>query len=734
MSNRSGTSGLTSGLMMGTCLTIATGLTLVLGAPTLAQDKAPKDTILILDASGSMWGQIDGINKIVIAKDTVESLVRGLPAEQRLGMVAYGHRKEGDCSDIETLADVGADRDTVIKQIRNLSPKGKTPLTKSVQHSAEALNYTKNAANIILVSDGLETCEADPCALARTLEENGLDFTVHVVGFDVTEEERKGLVCIAEETGGQFMSADNAEQLTEALTHVAMAEIEAGEPTGVPQVVSLKATILKGGPDIQKDLNWTVVSNETGETVFEAENAGYVDFEVTPGTYRATAVWTGWPHDNDRYSSDKTGQAEFVIDTAPTVVTVPIDLDIPFGLEADQSVAEGQPVTVTWFGPDDLSTTISTNALDDSPRRSIYFSPGQRARDAYEKAATADGIDIDTNGDGTFDQSDEAQTRIGGPTISGEYEVRYTLNEPRVILARLPLTVTDTDYMLAAPDTVAAASEFSVDWTGPYNRDDFLTIIEKDSEDVFRRGFTSRTVEGEAVTMTAPAEPGDYEIRYILTNGYTLYPGMQRVVQASIPIKVEDIGASITAPERAVGGSTIRIEIDTPGDDWADDTVSVIEPGAVKTNADARYALYRVQTDTGAFDIRVPAIAGDYEIAYFLNPGSRVLTRQPITITQAEADVSAPDTVKMGTAFSVAYSGDAFSGDRIIICPADTPDNKMWQWGANYGFFVQDGETSGLISETKAARIFKTPGAYEVRYISGTQNVVLARDAFTVTE
>ena len=49
---------------------------------------SPNDAILVLDASGSMWGQIDGVNKIVIAKDVVEGLVLGLPPEQRLGLVA----------------------------------------------------------------------------------------------------------------------------------------------------------------------------------------------------------------------------------------------------------------------------------------------------------------------------------------------------------------------------------------------------------------------------------------------------------------------------------------------------------------------------------------------------------------------------------------------------------------------------------------------------------------------
>lgn len=49
-----------------------------------------------------------------------------------------------------------------------------------------------------MVSDGKETCDADPCAAAKELEANGIDFTVHVVGFDLTDEETAQLQCVAD--------------------------------------------------------------------------------------------------------------------------------------------------------------------------------------------------------------------------------------------------------------------------------------------------------------------------------------------------------------------------------------------------------------------------------------------------------------------------------------------------------------------------------------------------------
>ena len=57
------------------------------------------NTLFILDASGSMWGQIDGKPKITIAKEVMGKLVPELPRNARIGLIAYGHRRKSDCND-----------------------------------------------------------------------------------------------------------------------------------------------------------------------------------------------------------------------------------------------------------------------------------------------------------------------------------------------------------------------------------------------------------------------------------------------------------------------------------------------------------------------------------------------------------------------------------------------------------------------------------------------------------
>ncbi len=686
-----------------------------------------KDTILILDASGSMWGQIDGVNKIVIAKDVVETLVRGLPDEQGLGFVAYGHRRKGDCGDIETLADVSRDRGKVITQLRSLSPRGKTPLSKSVEHAAIELNYQRQAATVVLVSDGLETCEADPCALARLLEENGLDFTVHVIGFDVTEEERSGLVCIAKETGGTFVAADNADELAEALASVATPGPVAAEGTPVPSTLALKATILSGGPLIQSKLDWRVTHADTGEAAFSAQGTGAETTEIAPGDYVVKADWSGWGDG----SQIKSGTASFsVAAQQPKVVTVPIDLGLPVSLEAPDAVAEGTSVAVAWSGPDDLGAYIHVTGTEDGPRDTIYFAATAKARAQYAKGKST--TDTDSNGNGAFDIGDLAHTEIGAPSVAGEYEVRYVLDNPRIILARRPLKVTDSAYSISAPASVPAASPISISWDGPLTDGDFATLVETGSQKVFDNRSTARFVEGEPATLTAPAEPGKYEIRYILANGYTTYPGMHHAVQASTAIEVTAVSAKLSAPSSATGGSTITISWQGPTEGMDNDVISVVTVGATKSNRDSQVALNRREDEAeNRIRLRVPAIAGSYELVYVLHPGAEIIARAPITIDQAQASVDAPDQVKAGSSFTVAYSGDAFAGDRVVVVPADMPDNAMWNRTPRYGFVAQADGTSGTVTSYP---IQGGPGVYEARYVTGLQHQVLARDQFTVVE
>lgn len=242
-------------------------LSLALAAPAFAGDApAPGQALLVLDASGSMWGQIEGKAKIAIAREAVDQMLAGWPGGE-LGLMAYGHRRKGDCGDIELLQPVGAfDAAAIRGQVGRLQPRGMTPISAAVRQAAEQLKFTEHKATVILVSDGEETCHADPCALGAELEALGVDFTAHVVGFDIEEGSRAQaqLQCLARNTGGQYVSARDAGELGDALGRVA----EAG-PTR-PAIAVKEADAWIPGYALEADVGETLDGDaEGGTTVHE---------------------------------------------------------------------------------------------------------------------------------------------------------------------------------------------------------------------------------------------------------------------------------------------------------------------------------------------------------------------------------------------------------------------------------------------------------------------------------
>lgn len=214
-------------------------LALACGVAAPAQTAAPPapqgpgQSLLVLDASGSMWGQIGGKAKIEIAREAVANMLANWSGSQQLGLMAYGHRSKGNCADIELLKAPGPLEKASFQQAVNaLQPKGMTPISASVRMAAEQLKFTERKATVILVSDGEETCHADPCAVGKELEKLGVDFTAHVVGFDIDKnpKAKAQLQCLASSTGGRYLDARDAGELTQALREVAQAPAPAPAP------------------------------------------------------------------------------------------------------------------------------------------------------------------------------------------------------------------------------------------------------------------------------------------------------------------------------------------------------------------------------------------------------------------------------------------------------------------------------------------------------------------------
>ncbi|WP_397382005.1 VWA domain-containing protein [Prosthecobacter sp.] len=272
---------------MNRCLkSVLTGWALLIGTSgVLAQQPAPASrAIIVFDASGSMYGQVPGGVKIDIAKKVVSDIVGSIDPAMELGLMAYGHRKKGDCEDIELLVPPQPGSSAaILKAVAALEPKGKTPLTAAVIQAAKYLKFEEAKVSVILVSDGVETCDKDPCMAAEELERLGVDFTCHVIGFDLKPGESSGLECLAKKTGGMYLAAKDAASLKSSL-EVAMKQV--AKPVTTLVVEAKKSS---GGALIE-GVNFQVFADGGGENAIATGSGGHWSTELPKaGKYTLSA-------------------------------------------------------------------------------------------------------------------------------------------------------------------------------------------------------------------------------------------------------------------------------------------------------------------------------------------------------------------------------------------------------------------------------------------------------------
>jgi Ca-activated chloride channel homolog len=198
-------------------LLIPLSLALLAGSPLRA-------AMLVFDGSGSMAGTDMNSATPHLAK-VRQALARVLPSVapmRDLGLMVYGPGPYNKCDNIELrLKPAAHSAEEIMAEVDSVAPAGQTPLTTSVRKAAEELRFREKPAEIVLLTDGEETCGGDPCGLARALMAAGKQLTIHVIGFrargtpslDGPFKSR----CLADETGGQYLSAGTEAELEEAL-------------------------------------------------------------------------------------------------------------------------------------------------------------------------------------------------------------------------------------------------------------------------------------------------------------------------------------------------------------------------------------------------------------------------------------------------------------------------------------------------------------------------------------
>lgn len=169
-----------------------------------------------------MAGQWEKDSKIKIAREILIRMVDSLEQLDgiELALRVYGHQSPvppQDCSDTRLEVPFSKSAPSQIRQkLHFLKPRGTTPIANSLTLSANDFGPCENCRNIIiLITDGIEACDGDPCEVSYALQKKGIVLKPFVIGIGMDEDFRDAFDCI-----GNYYNAEREEKFEEILNVV----------------------------------------------------------------------------------------------------------------------------------------------------------------------------------------------------------------------------------------------------------------------------------------------------------------------------------------------------------------------------------------------------------------------------------------------------------------------------------------------------------------------------------
>ena len=185
------------------------------GVANQSEEKPPLTRILfVFDGSQSMYGRWESGAKIDVAQKLMGQMLDSLQDIQasgnfQLALRVYGHQKPvppQDCSDTKLEVPFANGNIYKIKRVlKTIVPKGTTPIAGSLMKAADDFPPCADCRNIvILITDGVEACDEDPCIVSKRLQQKGIILKPFVIGIGIDENFRQSFECV----GTYFDAAD----------------------------------------------------------------------------------------------------------------------------------------------------------------------------------------------------------------------------------------------------------------------------------------------------------------------------------------------------------------------------------------------------------------------------------------------------------------------------------------------------------------------------------------------
>lgn len=248
-------------------------------SPTMV--KTTTNYEFIVDASGSMNGPMEMRTKLFILKDALKTALserETMELKRNVGLRTYGSGspiEANNCQDTKLEVPIGPiDVPALDKAIDSISAQGQTPLAYALSSAESDFPVSPDADNvIILVTDGADACNGDPCQIASKIHNSPQKIIIQVVGFDLDQKAVEAVSCIAKNSDGQFVLARNEGELKTMINQAINATLP----------YNLRVKTVSGTTPIATVL--TVFKANTRQKIQEDKSTGIKFYKLPSGTY-----------------------------------------------------------------------------------------------------------------------------------------------------------------------------------------------------------------------------------------------------------------------------------------------------------------------------------------------------------------------------------------------------------------------------------------------------------------
>jgi Ca-activated chloride channel homolog len=196
---------------------ISTPLSSTTRAQSPSSPSCTRPAMIVFDGSGSMMATTDGLSRLQSAKLAMERVVPPVSAIRPVGLTVYSGNFNV-CDNVRVLVTpaVGSGP-AILDALSDVQPGGATPLGAAVRRGVTYFRERAEAATLVVVTDGEESCGDNICQLANQISESQPPLEVHVIGYGLDRQQEQSLRCLSSRNSGRFTTVNTTGELVDAL-------------------------------------------------------------------------------------------------------------------------------------------------------------------------------------------------------------------------------------------------------------------------------------------------------------------------------------------------------------------------------------------------------------------------------------------------------------------------------------------------------------------------------------